>query len=247
MVMKTAKVHTMRLLVVLFLFLLASFCKAFSVGKDACIGHPRALLMDAMVLKLTSSSSSDTGTYNSLDDAVDVRRKKRIEKISQESVLASERARKAVHEAALKAAVEAAAEQRAAEALVMAAKAELEAKEARRNAEKADEERKIAEKAADAAEETARLEMANALVKEGELAAQMKMDADAMIREAREVGSVTGVEAAKRVRLEARAEEKALEKARIKEDQRRVDMEAVRQYAREKAANRLKDANIRRP
>jgi hypothetical protein len=129
------------------------------------------------------------------------------------------------------------------EALALAEKTEREAIEARHRADAEHARKRKAEIEAEAAEELARHEMDVALEKEGELAAQMMLDAHRKLLEAREIATVAAAEEAERAAAEARAEVEELIQARIQEEERRHDMDTIRKYAREKAQAKLKESS----
>lgn len=129
------------------------------------------------------------------------------------------------------------------EALALAEKTEQEAIEARKRADDEQAKKWKAENEAEAAEELARYEMDVALEKEGELAAQMMLDAHRKLQEAREIATVAAAEEAERAAAEARAEVEELIEARIQEDERRHEVDTIRKFAREKADEKLNESS----
>ena len=122
-------------------------------------------------------------------------------------------------------------------------KTEQEAIEARNRANAEQAKKRKAENEAEAAEELARYEMDVALEKEGELAAQMMLDAHRKLQEAREIATVAAAEEAERAAAEARAEVDELIQARIQEEERRHDVDTIRKFAREKAQEKLNESS----
>ena len=165
------------------------------------------------------------------------------QRAAEAQVIASQTARREAEAlaAAEKAEARAREEGEISRALAAAERAEQEAIEARNRADMEKIKKWNAETEAEAAEELARHEMDVALEKEGELAAQMKIDAEIKAREARELATVAAAEEAERAAAEARAEAEELVNARMKEEERRQDMEMIRKYAREKAEDKLKE------